>query len=245
MRRFFLTLVCALVPVGAAAQEEVPSAEQVIARYVEAIGGADLIRSRTSMHMVGEFSMPAMGITGPMEVSVSGMKSLTVIDLEGVGRISVGFDGETAWEMNPFQGPRIKEGKELQQVLEDTGPESMLRDASLFTTRETVGKSEWAGEECWRVRLVWKSGRESFECYSIATGLLIGTETTAATSMGEVPTTITVQEYKDFDGIKFATKATQAAMGVEQQFTFTAVHFMDIDPKVFDLPPEIQALVKQ
>ena len=34
--------------------------------------------------------------------------------LAGIGRIEEGFDGEVAWESNMLQGPRVKEGDELE-----------------------------------------------------------------------------------------------------------------------------------
>lgn len=248
--RLVLALVLALAPASVAAQdspsaEAVPSAEEVIGRYVEAIGGADAIRSHTSMHMMGEFAMPGMGISGTLEVfQTDPHLSLTRIELQGVGTITAGFNGEVAWEMNPFQGPRIKEGAELAQVRDESGTGAMLRDAALFESRETVGRSEWSGEACWRVKLVWKSGREAFDCYSIDTGLLIGSEMTAATGMGDVPATMTMTDYKDFGGVLLASKVRQEAMGMEQVFTFTTVSYEPIDPSVFALPAEIQALVK-
>ena len=30
-------------------------------------------------------------------------------------------------------------------------------------------------QECWKVKVVWKSGRETRDCYSTASGLLIAT----------------------------------------------------------------------
>ena len=248
--RLALALVLAAAPAAVAAQdspaaEAVPSAEEVIGRFVEAIGGEVAVRSRTSMHMLGEFAMPGMGVTGTLEVfSLEPHFSLTRIELQGLGTITAGFDGETAWEMNPFQGPRIKDGAELTQVRDESGTDGMLRNPSLFDSRETVGRSEWSGEACWRVKLVWKSGREAFDCYSIETGLLIGSETTAATAMGEVPATMTMGDYKDFGGVLMASKVRQEAMGMEQVFTFTTVSYEPIDPAVFALPAEIQALVK-
>ena len=47
----------------------------------------------------------------------------------------------------------------------------------------------------------------------------------------------------DFGGILVPTTTTQRVMGMEQIFTISDVNYEPIDPAVFELPKEIQALI--
>jgi len=55
----------------------------------------------------------------------------------------------------------------------------------------------------------------------------------------------TLGEYKPFGGVLTATMSHQKMMGLESVMTINSVSFDPVDPKVFDLPPQIAALVKQ
>ncbi len=56
-------IFAAASPCSAAAQEA-PTADEIVARYVQAIGGEDAIRAQTSMTARGTFAWPAMGVSG-------------------------------------------------------------------------------------------------------------------------------------------------------------------------------------
>jgi hypothetical protein len=99
------------------------------------------------------------------------------------------------------------------------------------------------GQDCYRVRIQWKSGRESFDCYSVETGLIVAIQQKSESPMGTIDVTVNMNEYKDFDGIKLPTRIVQQMMGAEQVMTITTVDFGAVDPAVFELPAEIKALV--
>lgn len=61
-----------------------------------------------------------------------------------------------------------------------------LRDASLFTVRETVERTELNGAACYKVRLVWNSGRETHDCYGVDTGLMVAQVASQESPMGAI-----------------------------------------------------------
>jgi hypothetical protein len=245
-RRALLSLLAvSLVPAAAAAQE-LPPARQLVDRYIEAIGGREAILARTSTHTTGTFAMPAMGLTGDLEVySADPGRQVTKVNISGIGEIRTGFDGEVAWSLNPMEGPRVFEGKELAQAKDEAAPESTLRDPALVESLETVEKTSMNGQDCYRVRVVWKSGRETFDCYSVETGLIVALQQKNESPMGAIDVTVLVNDYKDFGGLRLPTRLVQQMMGAEQVLTITSVSFDAVDPSVFELPAEIRALVNK
>lgn len=244
-RALFSLLAVSLVPAAAGAQE-LPPARQLVDRYIEAIGGREAIMARTSTHTKGTFAMPAMGLSGDLEVySADPGKQLTKVNISGIGEIRNGFDGEVAWSMNPMEGPRVMEGMELAQVKDEAAPESTLRDPKLVESLETVEKTNMNGQDCYKVRVVWKSGRESFDCYSVETGLIVAIQQKSESPMGTLDITVNMNDYKDFGGIKLPSRIVQQMMGAEQVMTITSVDYDGVDPAVFELPAEIKALVNK
>src|SRR3712207_8571336 len=54
------------------------------------------------------------------------------------GQMSSGYDGTVGWSVNPMQGPRLLEGKELEQLREDAGPAAMLRPTDRIRDRKST-----------------------------------------------------------------------------------------------------------
>ena len=159
----------------AATSSSLPAARTIIDRYVQAIGGRDAVLRHTSIRSVGSFEMPAAGVKGNLTVvQVAPNKMGMTIDLPGMGQMVTAYDGTVGWSINPMQGPRVLEGKELAQIREDAGPSAMLRPADRVRSVETVERTTMNGQSCYKVKVTTLSGRETFDCYSTETGLLVG-----------------------------------------------------------------------
>jgi hypothetical protein len=235
--------ILALVPAPATAQD-LPDAKAVIARYVEAIHG-DVVRRHASMRTTGSFSLPAMGTTGQLEIMQARPNHMVMsVNLPGLGEIRSGFDGEVGWSMNPMEGPRLLTGKELVQQSDDAAFESGLRDASLITSMETIEQSVVEDTPCYMLRIVWKSGRETMDCYAVDTGLLIATTSRNETVMGTVEATMLYSDYREFDGFRMPTRTRQRVMNQEFVMTITSVEFGTVSKTAFEPPPEVRALLK-
>ncbi len=230
---------------GPIAAQSLPDAASIVRKYVDAMGGAAL-REKQGMVTEGTFSLPAMGTSGPMVVSHARPDHLVLrMTLPGIGEMRSGFDGTVGWSLNPLEGPRVLSGQELEQVRDDADFRATLRDDNLITSMETVERKDVDGQTCYRVRIVWKSGRETYDCYAVDSGLLLSTELRTETVMGTVDATVLFSDYKAFDGVRLPTRTVQKVMGQEFVMTVNSVRFEPIDPAVFELPAEIQALVRR
>jgi hypothetical protein len=233
-----------LLPAAASAQD-LPPAQQLLDAYITAIGGRAAVLAASSAHTTGQFSMPAMGITGDLEVYSADGKTATRVEIPGLGVIRSGYNGEVGWALDPMVGPRVLEGAELAQAQDEAAPEASLRDPKLVASMETVEKTTMNGQECYKVKVAWKSGRETFDCYSTETGLIVGMEQKSETQMGTIDMVIHASDYKQFGSIRMPSRITQQMMQQEQVMTITNVNVGPVDPSVFELPPEIQALIKK
>ena len=240
-------LIAALfVPAVVHAQDAaLPAAKDLVARHVAAIGGRDAVARYSTMRSTGTFSMPAAGLSGDMVV-VQGRdgRAMLKITVPGMGEMLSGYDGTVGWAMNPMQGPRVLEGKELAQLKEDTGMlMSLLRESASLASMETVEKSTLGGVDCYKVKLTYASGRVAYDCYGIENGLMAGQILVQESPMGTVELTNVMTDWKDFGGVKVATTLRQQAMGQEQVMTITGVEFDNAaDAQLFELPAAVKAL---
>jgi len=238
--------VAFLSSASALAAQTLPSASELIAKHVAAIGGRDAITKLTSMQQKGTMEIPTMGLSAQTEMYIAPNRMAVKQSIPGLGDIQTGFDGTTGWSTNPMQGPRLMAGAELDQTKEQAEFQTnMLYPAERFSTMETIALTDFNGEKAYKVRLVRKpSGRESFEYFSVATGLQIGGESTQESEMGKVQLTTTQGGYKQFGPLKVATRAEVQAGPNRIVMTVNDVVFNSVPATAFELPPQVKALVK-
>ena len=239
-----LTAASASAQQVAAAAATLPLAATLVAKYAAAIGAPAMLKA-PQITTRGGLSMPAAGLNATFEmvqVAPNMMRMMTTIP--GVGSIQVGFDGTTGWSLDPMQGPRVLAGKELDEIREQSDPRAAGRAPELFSALQTVADTTIGGEQCYMVKLTWKSGRETFDCYSGATGLMVGSRSVQQTAMGAIPVSMVYSDYKKFGDFMVPTKMVQSMMGQQQVTTITAVEVAAAPGVVIVMPPEVKALKK-
>ena len=247
LNRSLIVAAVAAMPLTLQAQaEKLPPAKDLITKFVAATNAVPVMAKHSSVKTTGKFEMAAAGVAGDLEISQARPnKTVMRISLAGMGQIEQGFDGTTAWSVNPMQGPRILSGKELDQVREESSFGASSRQGPNVASAETVEKTTMNNEACYKVKMVWKSGRETFDCYSVASGLLIASVAKQESPMGTVDVTNLISDYKDFGGQKVATRLTQQVMGQEQVLTISNVEYDAADTAKFEMPAAIKALVEK
>ena len=240
-----LTMV-ATAPAAAQGSAALPPAKELIAKFVAATNATAIMAKHQSVRTKGRFELPAAGVSGDLEISQARPnKTMMRINVSSIGQIEQGFDGTTAWSINPMQGPRLMTGRELDAVREESSFGTPSRQGPNVASAETTEKTEMNGEPCYKVKMVWKSGRETFDCYSVASGLLIASTGKQESPMGTIEVTNLISDYKDFGGQKVATRLTQQVMGNEQVLIINTVDYDAADPAAFEMPAAIKALVEK
>lgn len=249
-RTLGVALTAAVMSVPATAQDapaaqNLPAAADIIAKYQAAIGGVDVLDGRTSMHSTGDVSIPAAGMTAQFEAwQARPNRSAMRATIAGFGEIRTGYTGDVAWSLNPMEGPRVMKGGEAAQSADESTFDWQLRRSDGVAAMTTVELTSMGGHECHRVRVEWKSGRESFDCYSTETGLIVGSTARQETNMGIVEATTLYDSYTEFDGMKVPGRVTIQTMGVEQIITVRTVTFNTVPDSVLEAPAEIRALIR-
>jgi len=220
-----------------------PKANEIFTRGIAAIGGEAAIRKHTSMVTKGTLSMTAAGMSGKLEIiSLAPNKILSIMEFPGVGKITQGFDGTVGWSMNPMQGPSLIEGPMLEELKKSSDMYKDLDPSKIWDKAETKGAVNFGGIPCYEIIVSGGPGDGALY-YEIQTGLTRGMVLTVESPMGKMPSTTIMSDYKEFDGVKIATRTDVEAMNMKQVLVVDSVDYKLVDPSIFNLPPEIKALV--
>jgi zinc protease len=230
----------------AAPSASLPAAEEILKRYRTAIGGEAAIKKQTFRVIAGSFEILGQKMKGDLKITAAAPDRLHLtISLPGVGDLERGYDGHVGWSLDAAIGPRLLEGKELDELRHSADFYDDLHDPASFSSVTVIGQNVFEGAECYEVKLVRTTGFEYTEFFNVKTGLLAGMKMNATSQMGTLPVVQVVSDYKNFGGVLTPTVTRQRMMGLESEMTISSITFDPVDPKAFDLPPAIGALVKQ
>ncbi len=235
-----------LAPAAPANAQTLPTASEVIAKYITAIGGKDAIMKITSISSTGTLEAPAMGLSATMEVAMAAPNKMSSkTNIPGMGEMLQGFDGTVAWDINPMAGPRVLADKELTQMKENSDfYANLLYSPERFSKMEVKGIEDFNGEKAYKLFLVRTSGTEMTQYFSVASGLAIGGETTQVTQMGPMTIQQSMGGYKQFGPIMMPTRVEQTMGPNKMIITTSDVKVNAVPATAFDMPAGIKALVK-
>jgi hypothetical protein len=235
-------LISVFAPATRVQAQDLPEADALIQRYVERIGGASMWAESGTITR-GTFSIVGMGLDGDfVQVMRPPNQQRMDITLPGIGVLQQGFDGEVGWSVNPMAGAQITTGAELEQAREQTSLAASLRDPSLIPGRETLSRVEIDGEACWRVRLTWASGNVSYDCYAVESGLLLATDVTQSSPLGEIEARTVYKDYREFEGRLLPSRLVQSSAGQTVELRIREVTFEEVSPEQVAPPQVIRTL---
>ena len=191
--------------------------------------------------------MAAMGIEGPVHMyRAKPALLLQQITLGSFGEMTTGFDGTTAWSINPMAGASVLSGEQATQMKQQADFFSDFPDAAKYATIETVGLEDFEGRKCYKVKLVRADDKsEAIQYFDAETGLAAGmVRTMENPQMGKIEITVVMSDYKDQGGVKMPGKITQRTPQGDVVLTFSSYEWDKVEAKTFDLPDAVKSMVK-
>jgi hypothetical protein len=229
---------------GGAPQDALPAAQDVIARYIAAIGGKAAFKAVQSVHAKGRLGVPAQGIAGDFELfAARPARLLYRAVLPAIGRIESGYDGTIGWSLSPISGPELLTGRQLSEAAADAWFDGPLHEPDHVRAAETIGKVEFDGHQAYKLRVTLTSGQDEIEYFDVESGFQLGSEASRAMPQGIVPTTNITRNYRKFGALMQATTFIQRALGLEQVVTIASCEYDTVTSATFDPPAEVRALV--
>jgi zinc protease len=202
MRPFFLAAVALYAAAALPAQAGL-TAEQVIEKSIEAAGGRPAIGKLTSTYVKGTMMFSAQEMHGMVEIYAKAPnKQLVVTNLEGVGEIKQGFDGQAAWAEDPTGQVTEITGAALADLKRSSTFNASLKWREMYPTVELAGEETVDGHQAYVVKLTTASGKVTTRYYDSRTFLLLRESGKHDTPSGPMEVTLDYSDYRDVDGIK-------------------------------------------
>jgi len=177
-----------------------PTADDIVSKYVTAIGGADAMKKTTSRVMTGKIL--AGGNESPIEVLTKAPNKRVSITQMGGGSSYTAFDGTAGWLGNTGRPARSMSAAESAASGLDSEFYLGLRLKELFPQLRRGRPDQINGAEC-ETLIGAAPGRPQVRLYfDKSSGLLVRMVRLAETPLGRNPTQIDYADYRDVNGVK-------------------------------------------
>jgi hypothetical protein len=185
--------------------EAMPTADQILAKYQEAVGAPTAIEKLKTLSIKGTW-LTSNGMTFGYELYQSGPDRLyAALNTPRQGMIERGFDSAVGWEQST-RGLRDLSGEELVYLRRYPGLFGNLKLKEQFTSLSAAGKDKIDGRDVYVLRGMTPGGKRERLYFDAATGLLVRRITSTPTIIGSIPEQVDFDDYHDVDGLKLPFK---------------------------------------
>ena len=243
MRRFLLvaTLAISVLLLVAAPVEAPLSADQIVQKHVEALGGLAKLNAIQSLVVTGKASI--LGQTeAPLTIQVKRPNLLRLeITFQGK-KVVQAFDGVIAWTINPMLTSEPKQSSEgdtrAAQESSDFIGGNLVDYKSKGNTVELVDKEEIEGVSVYKLKITKKSGSVEFDYLDANSFLPIKTEGRRTQLGTEVLYESKIADYKPVEGVLMPFSVRQMVNGrLAMEITIEKMHAnVPLDAAVFKMP---------
>jgi hypothetical protein len=186
------------VTAGAARPAE-PTAEQVLNRYVEAVGGRAAVAKVGTLVMKGTREA-SQGRVWPFEISVKGAdKYLSVANVPQQGEQRVGFAAGKGWAKGP-RGQRELGPGELKVLRESVLYSTPIKIAEPFPAMQFRGQRKVGDRDANVLGYEPSPGIRKRLYFDRQTGLLLREQTFTDTVLTPIPEQVDYDDYRDIGG---------------------------------------------
>jgi hypothetical protein len=213
--RFLLILTLAAMVPALRAQ----TADDLVAKYIQARGGSEKIRSVNSIRMSGTMTVGAMDV--PVTMLMKRPQSVRIeFTVQGSTGIRA-FDGSTGWSQMPFLGtpdPALITGAELKDLQNQADIDGALVDyKSKGNKLELAGKDKVNGADAYKLKLTRSNGDVEWIYLDATTYLDVKEEGTHTLQGAERDMETFIGDYRDVNGLKFPFAVQSGVKGVPEQ----------------------------
>jgi outer membrane lipoprotein-sorting protein len=243
MKTAYLLLAAALC-VCFVAQASAITADEVIAKNIEAKGGMDKLQQIKTEKVTGKWMMAGMEMPFTMYTKRPNKLRMEV-SMQGMTMVQA-FDGETGWDINPFQGsPEPKKMSDMQSKM--FGQQADF-DGFLIGYKDKGYKVEYMGEEDMEgtpaYHLVVTVDDSTTVDYYIDTEYNLDLKYTVNAKVEGTPLSVDsyLGDYKEVDGVMTPFSMENKVNGQTRgQGVFEKVEYnVDIPDSLFVMPPTVE-----
>jgi photosynthetic reaction center cytochrome c subunit len=219
-------------------REALPTADQLLEKYTQALGGSAAIEKLKSRVMKGTVTTAA-GVAFGYELYQSGPdKVLAVITPAQQPPVERGFNGTGGWEKSP-RGIRDLVSEEVFYLHRYPNLLTDIKLKDQFSRLAVAGKDKINGRDVYIVRGTTTDNRRERLFFDVETGLLLRRTTSTTSPVGIIPEQVDFEDYREVDGMKMPftirVSAVDPFYSITRKFTEIKLN-APVDEKRFNKP---------
>lgn len=216
-------------------QAQVPTVDEVLQRFVSALGGEKELEKIHTMTFRGTIDLPdlkAKGTTAEYFKEPDHFAAIT--DLAEHGTTKLVYDGHDCWQVDPRNGITPVTGDDLADMQRRANIHWNLKLHEFYPNVQMKGREAVDGEDAWKLEASVGNSTYGF-FFSVKTGLLVRFDTDQHVPNGT--SSVSISDYRPVDRLLFAFGAAQTAGPVKWSRKLTDVKFNEpIDESIFLKP---------
>jgi hypothetical protein len=238
-------LLSVFLLLGLSAGASAQTADDVVEKYLTALGGREALGKLTSRKSTGTItlSLPTAVLSGPAEIynkAPNKTRAVMRLDLSGAGGagemvVEQIFDGTTGWGLNSLQGDTAIGGRQLENMRNGGFPSPLLKYKEAGVTLQLLPRDKVNGREAIVVQATPKTGLPSRVFFDAETYLVVRTvSTTDSQTGGTMEQTVEPSDYRTVDGVKVPFQVVNSNDVQTLTMKFTKIeHNVAIDDAMF------------
>jgi hypothetical protein len=216
--------------------DSMPTTDEVIDRYIRAIGGQTAIeklKTRVSRGNLTTENRMTAPVTAPVEVyQQAPNKILTIVN----GQSYKGFNGASGW-VKDNRGQRPVEGEDLIEQRREADFFKYLKLRESYPGLRVLGKENIGDREAYVVGATSLDGSREKLYFDVGTGLLTRRYTAFKTAFGTIPEVTDFDDYKEVSGAKLPFKIIWSRPPFASTRRFTEIKInVPVDDAKFEMP---------
>jgi outer membrane lipoprotein-sorting protein len=226
-------------PGGMKAAVSLPTVEQVLDKYTQALGGRALLEKAKTRFMKG-VQLSTNDTSAPVEISQKAPnKFVMIMTTPQAAVVSRGFNGSIGWMKTP-RGQRELKGTDLAQVKRNADFNWMLNLKDLSREMKVTGKEKMGDHEVYVVEARIAPDKIEKLFFDTQMGLLLRDILLTDTMIGWIPEQTDYDDYKDVDGVKMPFTIRQSYVdpwvGWTRKLAEVKIN-VPVDDSKFEPPP--------
>ena len=230
-----LTLAAIAVASFALSPVMAQTADEIVNKHIDAIGGKDKIKSIKSIKMTGKLNGQGMEIPFTQIMKYPAQKMEMTI--QGMSMVQA-YDGKTGWYIQPFQGDLAPHKMNEQQVKDMDDQKDAGGDLFDYAQKgnkiEFIGKDDMDGTEVLKLKVTKKDGDVDTYFFDSQTYMIMKVSSKVKVQDKEMEQETEFSNYKTVDGYTFAHAISSGMMG-EMKIEKLEIN-PAVDDKIFALP---------
>ena len=200
-----------------------PSSDEIIARYIRAIGGETAIAKMKTRVLRGTETIndrTTAPVTTPIEIYQTSENKLLMIRSTSVGSSLQGFDGARGWTRDS-RGLRDMDARELVGARRSADFFRYLKIKETYPQMRVLAREKVGTREAYVVGATSRDDSRERLYFDEDTGLLIQRQVTFKTAFGGIPEVTDFDDYRDVGGVRlpFSISWSRTPFGSLQKFT--------------------------